>query len=119
MTTEQTPIEWLRSAMVDRGVSQSALARAFDVDPSAIHRLMTGHRQLKISELSVLSEILGMPFDEVAGRFKMTISALKHPPSYPNASIKVGADGVVLKIEQRVTNAQAAKIFAILAGDDD
>lgn len=42
---------WIRAQLTKTGKSQAGLARALDINPSGINRLLAGDRQLKASEI--------------------------------------------------------------------
>jgi len=54
-------IDWIRQGLARSGKTQRGLARALNVDPSAVSRLLDGKRQLKAAEVPKVAAYLGIP----------------------------------------------------------
>lgn len=53
-------IENIKKIRIEKGVTQEVLAEALSVDPSALSNLERGKRELKVSELEIIADCLGV-----------------------------------------------------------
>lgn len=54
-------IEWLRAGLAQPGKSQSGLARALNLHPSAISKILSNRRRFTSGELTATADYLGLP----------------------------------------------------------
>jgi phage repressor protein C with HTH and peptisase S24 domain len=75
--------EWFREALNRAGRTQADLARYLGLPPSAISRMVSGGRQMKLQEAVQTAAFLGVPQDEVLRRAGDAPSAppLDTPPA--------------------------------------
>lgn len=63
--TSNLYVEWVRSGLAQKGFSQKGLAKALNVDASAISKLVAGKRLLKAHEIKIAAEYFGTPPPEL------------------------------------------------------
>jgi transcriptional regulator with XRE-family HTH domain len=61
--TRDTLAQRVRDALRDKGMSQQQLAAAVDLDPTALSKALSGHRDLKSLEVALIAEHLGISTD--------------------------------------------------------
>lgn len=71
---------WFVDTLAERRLSQRGLARHLGVDPSQVHRLLTGKRTMRLDEAEQLAILLGKPVTEVLDRAGVPIDAAQTAP---------------------------------------
>ena len=61
----QVDSNWFRRKFEEKGTSYRAFARAHDMDPSAVSRMLTGQRQMQRDEAAAIALFIGAPLNEV------------------------------------------------------
>ncbi|MDK2769936.1 MAG: helix-turn-helix domain-containing protein [Sphingomonas sp.] len=74
--------EWFRKLLRDRNKSTRGLARHLDIDGSAVSRMFSGQRRMKMEEANAIASFLAVPVSEV----------LKH------AGVSMDLDGLPTRI---------------------
>ncbi len=60
-------IDWIKAGLKRPGKSQRGLARALDIDPSGVSRLLSGDRSLKAAEIEIVRRYLDLPVTPLEG----------------------------------------------------
>lgn len=67
-------VQWFRSRLKDRNVSQRGLAKIMEVDAAALSRLFQGRRELRLHEAEQIAEVLAVPVREVLEHMGLRMS---------------------------------------------
>lgn len=96
-------LKWLNEMVARPGFSQSGLAAAMGLHPSAVNRMLKGERQIKANELPTIAGYLEVGEDQVIPVGRRSVEALPIPgaagerPDVPVwASAEAGVDGAMI-----------------------
>lgn len=70
---------WFHERLREKGRSTRALARHLDVDPSAVSRMFSGQRRMRMDEANAIALFLGTPVQEVLRHVGVAIDESGEP----------------------------------------
>lgn len=63
--TPEIDKDWFHQKLAEKRVSLRGLARHMDIDPSAVSRMLSGHRKMKLEEATTIAAFLGSTVNDV------------------------------------------------------